>query len=97
MDIGVLSAAYARQGSLSRSDECVEKLRKCSQTRYVTPLAEAFAAIGMGDLDLAFQRLDEAIEHKTIFINLLGIEPFFNPLRRDGRFTKLLKRLNLPH
>jgi serine/threonine-protein kinase len=97
MDIGVLSAAYARQGSLSRSDECVEKLRKCSQTRYVTPLAEAFAAIGRGDLDLAFQRLDEAIEHKTIFINLLGIEPFFNPLRRDSRFTKLLKRLNLPH
>jgi adenylate cyclase len=96
MDIGVLSAAYARQGSLSRSDECVEKLRKCSLTRYVTPLAEAFAAIGMGDLDLAFQRLDEAIEHKTTFINLLGIEPFFNPLRRDGRFTKLLKRLNLP-
>jgi serine/threonine-protein kinase len=97
MDIGVLSAAYARQGSLSRSDECVEKLRKCSLTRYVTPLAEAFAAIGMGDFDLAFQRLDEAIEHKTNFINLLGIEPFFNPLRRDGRFTKLLKRLNLPH
>jgi adenylate cyclase len=51
----------------------------------------------MRDLDLAFQRLDEAIEHKTNFINLLGIEPFFNPLRRDGRFTKLLKRLNLPH
>jgi adenylate cyclase len=97
MDIGVLSAAYARQGSLSRSDECVEKLRKCSLTRYVTPLAEAFAAIGMGELDLAFQRLDEAIEQKTIFINLLGIEPFFDPLRRDGRFTKLLKRLNLPH
>ena len=97
MDIGVLSAAYSRQGSLSRSDECVEKLRKCSQTRYVTPLAEAFAAIGRGDLDLAFQRLDEVIEHKTIFINLLGIEPFFNPLRRDSRFTKLLKRLNLPH
>jgi serine/threonine-protein kinase len=97
MDIGVLSAAYARQGSPSRSDECVEKLRKCSLTRYVTPLAEAFAAIGMGDLDLAFQRLDEAIEHQTIFINLLGIEPFFNPLRRDGRFTKLLKRLDLPH
>ena len=97
MDIGVLSAAYARQASLSRSDECVEKLRKCSQTRYITPLAEAFAAIGRGDLDLAFQRLDEAIEHKTIFINLLGIEPFFNPLRRDDRLTKLLKRLNLPH
>jgi adenylate cyclase len=47
MHIGVLAAAYARQGSLSRSNECVEKLRKCSLTRYVTPLAEAFAALGI--------------------------------------------------
>lgn len=95
MDIGVLSAAHARQGISSRSTECLEKLRKFSLTRYVTPLAEAFAATGRGDLDLAFQRLDEAIDHKTNFINLLGIEPFFNPLRSDGRFTNLLKRLNL--
>jgi hypothetical protein len=28
---------------------------------------------------------------------LLGIEPFFIPLRSDGRFTRLLKKLNLPH
>jgi serine/threonine-protein kinase len=51
----------------------------------------------MGDLDLAFQRLDEAIEHKTNFVNLLGIDPFFNPLRSDSRFTTLLKQLALSH
>jgi len=34
----------------------------------------------MEDLDLTFQRLDEAIEHKTNFINLLGIEPLYNPI-----------------
>jgi serine/threonine-protein kinase len=97
LDIGLLAAAYARQGNLSLAEECLEKLREFAATRYLTPLAEAFAAIGMGDVDRAFQRLDEAIEHKTNFINLLGIEPFFDPLRSDGRFTKLLKRLNLSH
>ena len=55
----------------------------------------AFAAVGMGDHDLAFQRLEEAIEHKTNFVNLLAIEPFFQPLRTDGRFSILLKTLNL--
>jgi serine/threonine-protein kinase len=95
LDIGLLAAAYARHGSLPRAQECVGRLREFSQTRYVTPLAEAFAAIGMEDLGLAFQRLEEAIDHQTNFINLLGIEPFFNPLRSDGRFTRLLKRLNL--
>jgi serine/threonine-protein kinase len=97
LDIGLVAAAYARSGSLSLARECVEKLREFSQKRYVTPLAEAFAAIGMEDFDLAFQRLDEAIEHKTNFINLLGIDPFYNPIRSDVRFTRLLKRLNLPN
>jgi len=97
MDIGLLAAAHARQGSLSQAEECVKKLREFARARYVTPLAEAFAAIGMGDLDLTFERLDEAIDHQTNFINLLGIEPFYNPIRSDVRFTRLLKRLNLPN
>jgi serine/threonine-protein kinase len=61
----------------------------------VTPLAEGFGAIGMGDFDLAFNCLDEAISHKTNFMNLLAVEPFFQPLRNDRRFTRLLKKLNL--
>jgi serine/threonine-protein kinase len=50
----------------------------------------------MEHFDLAFERLNEAIEDKTAFVNLLAVEPFFEPLRHDGRFAKLLKRLNLP-
>jgi serine/threonine-protein kinase len=61
----------------------------------VSPLAEAFAAIGMKDFDLAFERVSRAIEDKTAFVNLLAIEPFFEPLRSDARFARLLKTLNL--
>jgi len=50
----------------------------------------------MRDFDEAFRLLEEAIDHKTNFVNLMGIEPFFNPLRTDRRFTKLLRTLNLP-
>jgi serine/threonine-protein kinase len=73
IDIGLLAAAYARQGSLPRAAECVEKLRRLAAKQYVTPLAEGFAAIGMGDFDLAFKRLEEAIDHQTNFVNLLWI------------------------
>ena len=38
----------------------------------------------MRNFDLAFQRLEEAIEDKTTFVNLLAIEPFFEPLRSDA-------------
>jgi serine/threonine-protein kinase len=97
LHIGLLAAAYVRQGCDSLAQECVERLRRLAAVEYVSPLAEAFAAVGMEDLDLAFERLNEAIEDKTAFVNLLDIEPFFEPLRSDARFTKLLKRLNLAH
>jgi ferritin-like protein len=51
----------------------------------------------MEDFDLALQCLDEAINHKTNFVNLLAIEPFFHPLHEDRRFAKLLKKINLSH
>jgi adenylate cyclase len=95
LDIGLLAAGHAREGSLSRAQECVERLHQLARRQYVTPLAEGFAAVGMGDSDLALQRLDEAIDHKTNFVNLLAVEPFFHPLHADRRFAKLLKKLNL--
>lgn len=97
LDVGLLAAGHARQGSLSRAEECIERLHQLARRQYVTPLAEGFAAVGMGDFDLALQCLDEAINHKTNFVNLLAIEPFFHPLHADRRFAKLLKKLNLSH
>jgi adenylate cyclase len=95
LNMGLLAAAYARQGNRPQAEKCVEELRRLAASQYVTPLAEALAAIGLKDFDLAFQRLDKAIDHKTMFVNLLAVEPFFHPLRSDHRFTSLLKRLNL--
>ncbi|MBV8890850.1 MAG: hypothetical protein JO266_02565, partial [Acidobacteria bacterium] len=96
LNIALLAAAYARKGSELGAQQCIEKLRRLAFSRYVSPLAEAFAAVGMEDFDLAFQRLEQAVDDKTGFVNLLAVEPFFEPLRSDPRFTSLLKRLNLP-
>ena len=92
MDIGLLAAAHSQDGSLSQAQECIERLHQLTPRQYLTPLAEGFAAVGMGDFDLAFQRLDEAINHKTNFVNLLAVEPFFRPLHADRRFAKLLEK-----
>ena len=97
LDIGLVAAAHAQEGSLKRAGECVERLHQLASLQYVTPLAEGFAAVGMGDSDLALQCLEAAITHKTNFVNLLAIEPFFHPLHADPRFDRLLKKLNLSH
>jgi serine/threonine-protein kinase len=97
LDIGLLAAAYAREGSLPQAEECVERLHQLAARQYVTPLAEGFAAIGMEDFDLAFQLLEEAIDHKTNFMNLLAVEPFFQPLLAGRKSAGLLRKLNLSH
>jgi adenylate cyclase len=97
LDIGLVAAAHAQGGSRGRAKQCIDKLHDLAGRQYVSPLAEGFAAIGMGDFNLAFRFLDEAIDHKTSFTNLLAVEPFFQPLRADHRFAKLLKKLNLSH
>ena len=95
LKMGLLAAVYARKGNRPKAKQCIDELRQLSASQYVTPLAEALAAIGLRDSDLAFQRLDEAIDHKTNFVNLLAVEPFFHPLRSDQRFARILRRLNL--
>jgi serine/threonine-protein kinase len=95
LEIGLAAAAYARQKSVGRAKDCVGKLARLATTQYVTPLAHAFAAIGMEDYSASLQRLEQAIDDKTNFVNMLAVEPFFDPLRSDARFTNLLKRLNL--
>jgi adenylate cyclase len=97
LDIGLVAGAHAREGSPSRAEECLARLHQLAARQYVTPLAEGLAAIGMGNFNLAFQCLDEAINHKTNFVNLLAVEPFFYPLRADRRFARLLKKLSLSH
>src|ERR1700719_382559 len=97
LDVGLLAAGHAQQGNLSRAEECIERLHELAGRQYVTPLAEGFAAVGMGDFDRALQCLDEAINHKTNFVNMLAFEPFFHPLHADRRFANLLKKLNLSH
>jgi serine/threonine-protein kinase len=95
LEIGLLAAAHAQGGSLSQAEGCIARLHQLAGRQYVTPLAEGFAAVGMGDFDVALRWLDEAIDHKTNFVNLLAIEPFFHPLQADRRFANLLKKLNL--
>jgi serine/threonine-protein kinase len=95
LEIGLLAAAYARTGKRPQAEKCVAELHRLATRQYITPMAEALAAIGLKDFDLAFRRLDEAIDDKTNFVNLLAVEPFFHSLQSDYRFARLLRKLNL--
>jgi serine/threonine-protein kinase len=62
---------------------------------YVSPVPLAILATALGDVDGAFEWLEEALEHRRGWLAYLRVEPVVDPLRRDPRFTTLLRRLRL--
>lgn len=58
--------------------------------------ALAFVHAALGDRDRAFEMLDRAFGERAASLVWLKVDPRFDPLRRDPRFTSLLQRIGLP-
>jgi tetratricopeptide (TPR) repeat protein len=89
-------AAYANARA-GRRREALDTLRtltaqRTSGTRYVSAYALALVAAGLDDRDLAFTWLDRALEERAWGVAFLGVEPDWDPLRKDPRFAALTRR-----
>jgi serine/threonine-protein kinase len=93
--LGWLGFAYAAAGRPDDARALLTELSERSKTSYVQPTAIAFVCLGLGDVDGAFRRLDEAIDVRDPWIVPIRTFPPFDPLRSDPRFDGLLRRMNL--
>jgi TolB-like protein/predicted Ser/Thr protein kinase len=87
---------YARMGDRTHALELVSQLNALSKQRYVSPLALACIFSGLGDKDQAFLWLEKAYHERVSTLILIKIEPMFDPLRSDPRFTDLVRRVGIP-
>jgi TolB-like protein/DNA-binding winged helix-turn-helix (wHTH) protein/Tfp pilus assembly protein PilF len=94
--LGPLGHALASSGKTSESLKILDELKQMSRQRYVSPYDLAILYTGLGDKDKALAQLNRAYEERAGWIIDLKVEPFFDPLRSDARFTDLLGRLKLP-
>jgi hypothetical protein len=62
--LGVLALARARQGRVSDAGQIRAGLEERALARYIPFLSRAYAAEACGDMDLAFQLLDQAIDER---------------------------------
>ena len=73
----------------------LQTLEQQSKTRYVSGYHKAIIHLALGEKNRAFTCLEEALRTRCEMMTWLKVDPAFDNIRRDLRFTKLLLRVGL--
>ena len=83
----------ARAGRAAEAREVLRALEAVQQSgTYVPPYAMAFITLGLGDKDATFELLERALQKHDVHLMFLTVDPMWDPLRQDPRFTSILDR-----
>jgi len=94
--MGALAHAYTRAGRAADAEELIAKLHELTKQRYITPFAFAVAYAGLDRNDDALAWLQRALEERNAWMWFVPVDPRFDRLRDDSRFTPLLQQHGLP-
>jgi TolB-like protein/Tfp pilus assembly protein PilF len=93
--IFAIGYAYAMMGDKERAQHSLKELKRNLKTSYTPPYAFAAIHAGLGELDAAFECLDEACKAHDVGLIWLKWDPQFDALRSDARFEDILKTIGL--
>jgi tetratricopeptide (TPR) repeat protein len=93
--LGWLGLALAQGDRRDEARAVLDRLHQIAQRAYVPPTSFAWIYLGLGDVDEAFVWMDRAIDGRDQMMTPIKTYPFFDPLRSDPRFHRLLERMNL--
>lgn len=85
----------ALSGRRREAEAIVAELEARARERYVTPVALCIAHLGLKNLDQVFHWLDRAYEDRRGWLTYMKVDPIFDAVRDEPRYTAFLKRMNL--
>lgn len=85
----------ALQGRKAEARRVVSQLEGLAKRKYVSPVNVAMVLVALGEDDKAFQWLEKAYQEHYGWLVYLGVDPRFDRVRSDPRFTDLLRRVGL--
>jgi len=89
-----LGYVYALSGKRQEAEEKLSDLRGMSKQRYVDPICYAIIYAGLGDKERAIEWLEKGYREEGLLVGL-KVDPQWDSLRTDSRFSDLLKRVGL--
>jgi serine/threonine protein kinase/tetratricopeptide (TPR) repeat protein len=87
--------ALALSGDTTKAQAELSELIESSRQKYLSAYHLAAIYVALKDNDGAFHWLDEAFKNRADWMVFLKVDPRFDRLHSDPRFTELLRQLNL--
>jgi TolB-like protein/Tfp pilus assembly protein PilF len=88
----LLAHAHARSGDKTQSKRL---LNEYGNRTDITPVVLALLHMDVGDNEHALEWLGKGVAQHSMYIEELKVEPLYDSLRSDRRFTALLRSMNL--
>ena len=94
--LSLMGFTYARMGERKKAEDIISQLKKLSRRKYVSPTHSARVYAGLGNIDQAFDSLEQGYQGRDYNMPYLRVDPTLEGLRSDPRFSVLVQRLGLP-
>jgi serine/threonine-protein kinase len=93
--LGAIGHAYGIWGRKENASSVLNRLRELAERRYVSPFDFALVYAGLRDHDACFLWLRTAYESRSYELVSMKVDPRFDDIRADSRYTDLLRELRL--
>jgi tetratricopeptide (TPR) repeat protein len=94
--LSMISYTYIRAGKLIEGKKILRQLEEKTANVNISPTYLGIIYSALGEIDKAFEHLENAYKNGNSNITALKIDPRWKPLRHDPRFNDLLIKIGLP-
>ena len=91
-----LAHCYAVSGATTEAKKLLHELTEISERRYVSSYDLALIHSGLGQKEKCFEWLNRAFEIHDGWMIYITVDPRWQSLRSDARFTRVVRRVGLP-
>ena len=90
-----LAHTLALAGKKDEAQKILGELKQLATERYISPYHIALVYSGLGNKEETFNLLEKGLQDRTDYMVFLNVDPRFDWLHNDPRFTSLLDRVGL--